>query len=290
MKITDNKILKKMTWFADIVSKINEAYIAPDGFDKVKYIPRNETAFIPGDTVFYLRSGAQKITGSNTGYFYGVVDSVKDGLVYFKEKNPDGSLSDKLRKSAFDNKNLYYCMAWRKPVEDSGAWKMGPSAYKVSYEKSNSLKLYSRKGGNKQVAPVEDGKLFVVVHTITLGYKDYYDYETGAYVGTVDVQKMNISKTVWGCKKGSAEPTTIKIDNYNKSMYGVIPEEFQQSAVLKIGGKTCWNFKHVLGIGYLCPWLKDMDAPWSEPGADSVKVCNPFEFPEVRAKMEELGI
>ena len=281
-----------MSWFGNIVGQVNEAYMAPDSFEQVKYIPRNETAFRPGDTIFYLRSGAQKITGKNTGYFYGVVDSVDGGTIVFREKNPDGTLSNKPRSTKFDNKNVYYCLSWRKPVETSGAWKNGPTSYKVGYEVSNKLSLYDKKNkqnGKKQFS-VEDGKLFVVVHLIALGYKEYYDYTTGEYVGTVDVQAMNISNTVLACKKGTTEPIKIKLGNFNESMYGVIPTEFQNSAVLKIGNKTAWNFKHVIGIGYICPWLKEMNAPWSEPGADTVKVCNPFNIPEIRAKMAELGL
>lgn len=275
-----------MSWFGNIVGQVNEAYKTPESIENVKFIPRNETAFIPGDTIYYYY---------RQQYRYGVVNSVQNGIVSYNEKLPNGELRSKPQTISIGNTNLYYCTSWLKPVDASGAWKLGNprETYAVGYEKPSNLKLYNKKvpkDDANRFVQTEEGKLYIVVHLKGLGYKEYYDYSTGEYIGTVDVQAMNISNTVLACKKGTTEPIKIKLGNFNESMYGVIPTEFQNSAVLKIGNKTAWNFKHVIGIGYVCPWLKEMDAPWSEPGSDTVRVCNPFNIPEIRAKMAELGL
>ena len=273
-----------MSWFGNIVEQVNEAYKKPESIEEMKYIPRNNTAFIPGDTIYYYYRNV---------YRYGLVNNVENGVVSYYEKLPDGGLSKKPQTISIANKNLYHCISWLKPVEECGAWQMDQKLYNVSYEKPDNLKLYNKKvskDNENRFVQVDGGRLFVVVHLKTLGYKHYYDYKTGEYVGTVDVQAENISNSVYACKKGTSEPVKIKLGTYNTSQFGVIPTEFQNSAVLEIGNKKAWNFKNVIGIGYICPWLKEMDAPWSEPGADNVVVCNPFNIPEIKAKMAELGL
>jgi hypothetical protein len=276
-----------MSWFGNIVGQVNEAYKTPESIEKLKFIPRNETAFIPGDTIYYYYREV---------YRYGMINSVENGIVSYNEKLPNGDLRSKPQTISIGNNNLYHCTSWLKPVEISGAWQLPGNPkenYVVGYEKPNNLKLYNKnapKDDANRFVQTEEGKLYIVVHLKKLGYKEYYDYSTGEYVGTVDVQAMNVSNTVLACKIGTTEPVKVKLGKYNTSQYGVIPTEFQNSATLKIGKDYAWNFEHIIGIGYVCPWLKDMKALWSEPGANKAIFCNPFEEQEFKDKMAELGL
>ncbi len=274
-----------MSWFGNIVSQLNEVYYGNrENGDPTKVVkmPHDTSAFAPGDVVFYVKN-----TGHGVENRYGTIDKVEDGRVFFVDNT-----TKKMGFRDLNSSHLLHCRSWIKPAQESGVLGGSINDYMISYVMSDGLKVSDKHTPNPNdvLKEVPGGMRLIVVWCKTKGYKMYYKWPDGEFVGALNVGAMHRSNTLVACKKGTSEPTTVYAGKYNASQYGVIPEEFQGSAVLKIGNKKAWNFKHVIGIGYICPWLKDMDAPWSEPGSDTVRVCNPFNVPEIRAKMAELGL
>ena len=273
-----------MGWLGKIVESLGEDFVngrrknaTPDN---IRFVPRNNTAFA-GDTIFYARNTSKGLVS-----MYGTVTGMDGDKVLFTENNDE---SKKPHFIAYNSKNLFHCAAWLKPVKDSGAWAFDTTEYHVGYETSSNLQLVNKhrpKPEDEKVG-VPDGVLMVTINWITRGYKEYYRHDNGEFVGAVNVKAMHKSKTVWAGKKGEAEPMKVYSDRYDASQYVVIPEEFQDDCVLLVGTKAAWNFRRVLGIGYVCPWLRDMKAPWSEPGSNRIANINPFELPQVKAKMRK---
>ena len=280
-----------MTWFGKILSQLNEGYGNQERTpDNIKFVPRYETAFKPGDTVFYLRN-----TGKERAYFYGTVQKVEAGKVYYIEKDDE---SGKVRFRDYNNGDLYHCLSWLKPIRESGAWQflssdgLQANPFKVGYETSDNLMLSDKhrpKEGDDLHA-VEDGRLFIFIHWTKRGFKEYYDYGTGEFVGSVNVGAMNVSKSVWMCEKGKPEPKKVNKNNYDPNQYVMVPEKYQDSAVIRVGATDVWNFKLVFVLLHCFPWLKGLKAKWTEPGSGKIAMVAVGELPNVKARLKELGI
>ena len=85
-------------------------------------------------------------------------------------------------------------------------------------------------------------------------------------------------KSIYKGKVG--EPKAVKTTvNANPRLYVELPED---CIITDTKGKFyAWNFKSIYVIGYLCPWLKDMKAPWATE-IGNLKVYNPFKANETK--------
>lgn len=78
------------------------------------------------------------------------------------------------------------------------------------------------------------------------------------------------------------EPKAVKTTaNANPRLYVDLPED-EDCIITDTKGKFyAWNLESIYVIGYLCPWLKEMDAPWATE-VGNLKVYNPFKIKEIK--------
>ena len=78
------------------------------------------------------------------------------------------------------------------------------------------------------------------------------------------------------------EPKAVKTTaNANPRLYVDLPED-KDCIITDTKGKFyAWNLESIYVIGHLCPWLKDIKAPWATE-VGNLKVYNPFKTKEIR--------
>lgn len=255
-----------MTWFEKILNEDNfnrnifDTSSEQGGDDtiagpKTTSVPHEANAFRVGDIVTYTKN-----TGHGVIYPKGKITSVTPQRVKI-----DGKFERDIYKQARINPQLC-CDSWIQAIENC---KLERRKVLVSYETSTGMQV-TRKG---ETVDIPEGVELVVLLDRASQRKYYNKWENGScpangYYGFVDVKAQNLSNNRLMIKRGDVNHVH-KVNaggtGFDASQYTEIPKQFASLVFLtdRTGKFYAWNYNKVNGVLALCPWLRDVEAPWA---------------------------
>lgn len=241
------------------ISKVNQNRKDSEK-EKHQQVNHEKNAFVSGDRVYMWKN----IKGKPIKVWRVVkyVDSV-EGKLYFEDGKRGITI---YAHNETKHDNIITTDAWEK-------------AFALLDEGRN--KIEARKNRENSVVSCEtvDGYPCVVIDNskdIKVQKKWYVRRDYWSLLKTESTSRLRYSKL----RGKVGEPNAVKaVVNANPRLYVELPEE---CIMTNAKGKFyAWNLKSIYIIGYHCPWLKKMDAPWATE-VGNVKTYNPFKTKEIK--------
>ena len=228
--------------------------------EKHQKVHHEKNAFVVGDKVFMRKSG-KNVWRTVVSIDY------SEGVLYFEDSKRDGVTVHSPNEDQHDL------------IITTDAWEKAFALLDEVW--SQDIRDVARINRKNSVVSCEtvDGHPCVVIDNskdIHVQKKWYIRRDFWSLLKTESTSRLRFSKL----RGKVGEPNAVKaVVNADPRLYVELPEE---CIITNAKGKFyAWNLKSIYIIGYHCPWLKKMDAPWATE-VGNVKTYNPFKTKEIK--------